>query len=112
MPQAVAAYSWRPIGNLLIQNSTITGNNAKTDGGGMAIKGFDAFAVLDLTALSNITLRSTIIANNSHDNVQQTALADIASYKATNVTANNNLIGIQDATTNITLVGANNKVGD
>ncbi|MBX7105048.1 MAG: hypothetical protein K1X57_13265 [Gemmataceae bacterium] len=86
-------------GTLNIRNSTIFGNNASGSGGGIGSDGG-----------GTVFISSSIVAGNLVGGVP-TAKADLAFSVAETIAGNNNLIGIQDVTTNVTLSGTGNLTG-
>ncbi len=85
---------------ITIRNSTIVNNDAGRGGGGIAI-----------AATGPQSVSSTIIAQNTLGGVTTAGRADLASAAAINITGNNNLIGVQDASTQMTFTGTGNQTG-
>jgi hypothetical protein len=84
---------------LPISNSTITGNSTTGSGGGIAVNtGYYG-------GVGNVSLNSTIISGNLAGTGE-----DMSFPGTTNVTGNNNLIGVANAG-NFTLTGADNLTG-
>ncbi len=79
----------------VFKNSTITANSAGANGGGIA----------RLNGIGAVSLSSTIVSGNVNANTP-----DLSFTSATNVSGNNNLVGVIDAG-NFTLTGTGNLVG-
>jgi hypothetical protein len=81
-----------------IRNSTVTANTAATAGGGIHL----------YQAGGTLTLSSTIVAGNT---AGVAGTQDLNSSNAVNIGGDNNLIGVMDASNNLTLTGAGNLTG-
>src|SRR5262249_49849217 len=94
-------------GSLTVQNSTITLNEAAmSSGGGIA----RAKAVGPTSGVGFVALESSIVANNKTP-VTPDATADLLFDSASDLPADNSLIGITDAANKASLIGAGNLVG-